>query len=69
MTSASDTFNKGAVSLRFGLGQLQEYTLINYEKFSLQHRGAIIWNSLPNVLKELKSLKHLRNISYICTIS
>ena len=29
----------------------------NYGKFSLQYRGAIIWNSLPNDLKELKS-KH-----------
>ena len=29
----------------------------NFEKFSLQYRGAIIWNSLPNDLKELKS-KH-----------
>ena len=26
-----------------------------YGKFSLQYRGAIIWNSLPNDLKELKS--------------
>ena len=26
-----------------------------YGKFSLQYRGEIIWNSLPNDLKELKS--------------
>ena len=43
--------------MRFGVGQLQKYTLINYEKFSLQYGGAIIWNSLPNVLKEIKSSK------------
>ena len=28
---------------------------IDYGQFSLRHRGAIIWNSLPNDLKELKS--------------
>ena len=27
----------------------------NYGKLSLQYGGAIIWNSLPNDLKELKS--------------
>ena len=29
----------------------------NYGKCSFQYRGAIIWNSIPNDLKELKS-KH-----------
>ena len=28
---------------------------IDYGKFSLRYRGAVIWNSLPNDLKELKS--------------
>ena len=28
---------------------------IDYGKFPLWYRGAIIWNSLPNDLKELKS--------------
>ena len=41
------------------LGQLQKYTLILKEQimeiFSIQYRGGIIWNSLPNDLKELKS--------------
>ena len=41
------------------LGQLQKYKLILKEQimenFSIQYRGAIICNSLPNDLKELKS--------------
>ena len=41
------------------LGQLQKYTLIFkgqiMENFSIQYRGRIIWKSLPNDLKELKS--------------
>ena len=41
------------------LGQLQKYALILKEQvmenFSVQYRGGIIWNSLPNDLKELKS--------------
>ena len=41
------------------LGQLQKYALILKEQvmenFSIQYRGGIIWNSLPNDLKELKS--------------
>ena len=32
-----------------------DFKRTNYGKFSLQYRGAIIWNSLPNDLKELKS--------------
>ena len=54
MTSANIR-NKGAVSLRFGFGWLQKYTLTNYGKCSLQYRGATIWNSLANDLKESKS--------------
>ena len=41
------------------LGQLQKYTLILKEQimenFSIHYRGVIIWKSLPNDLKELKS--------------
>ena len=41
------------------LAQLQKYTLILKEQimenFSVQYRGGIIWKSLPNDLKELKS--------------
>ena len=41
------------------LTQLQKYTLILKEQimenFSIQYRGGIIWKSLPNDLKELKS--------------
>ena len=41
------------------LAQLQKYTLILNEQimenFSIQYRGGIIWKSLPNDLKELKS--------------
>ena len=41
------------------LAQLQKYTLILKEQimenFSIQYRGRIIWKSLPNDLKELKS--------------
>ena len=41
------------------LAQLQKYTLILKEQimenFSIQYRGGIIWNSLHNDLKELKS--------------
>ena len=32
-----------------------DFKRTNYGKFSLQYRGAIIWNSLPNDLEELKS--------------
>ena len=32
-----------------------DFKRTNYGKFSLQYRGATIWNSLPNDLKELKS--------------
>ena len=34
----------------------------NYGKCSLQYRVAIIWNSLPNDLKELKSSKTFKKI-------
>ena len=41
------------------LAQLQKYTLILKEQimenFSIQYRGGIIWKSLQNDLKELKS--------------
>ena len=36
-----------------------------YGKFSLQYRGAIIWNSLPNDLKELKSSKAFKKALHI----
>ena len=32
-----------------------DFKRTNYGKFSLHYRGAIIWNSLPNDLKESKS--------------
>ena len=32
-----------------------DFERTNYGKFSLHYRGAIIWNSLPNDLKESKS--------------
>ena len=32
-----------------------DFERTNYGKFSLHYRGPIIWNSLPNDLKELKS--------------
>ena len=35
-----------------------DFKRTNYGKFSLQYRGAIISNSLPNDLKELKSLSN-----------
>ena len=33
-----------------------DFKRTNYGQFSLQYRGAIIWNSLPGDLKELKSI-------------
>ena len=35
----------------------------NYGKFSVKCRGAIIWNSLPNSLKEIKSFQLLKRKS------
>ena len=32
-----------------------DFKRTNHGKFTLQYRGAIIWNSLPNDLKEVKS--------------
>ena len=34
-----------------------DFKRTTYRKFSVQYRGSIIWNSLPNDLKELKSSK------------
>ena len=34
----------------------------NYGKFSLQYRGAIMWNSLPNDTKELKSSNAFKKV-------
>ena len=34
----------------------------NYGKFSLQYRGAITWNSLPNDMKELKSSNAFKKV-------
>ena len=34
-----------------------KYERTNYRRFSVRYRGAIIWNSLPNSLKEIKSLQ------------
>ena len=31
-----------------------KYERTNYRRFSVRYRGAIIWNSLPNSLKEIK---------------
>ena len=32
-----------------------KYERPNYRRFSVRYRGAMIWNSLPNSLKEIKS--------------
>ena len=34
-----------------------KYERTNYRRFSVRYTGAIIWNSLPNTLKEIKSLQ------------
>ena len=34
-----------------------KYERTNYRRFSVRYRGAMIWNSLPNSLKEIKSLQ------------
>ena len=34
-----------------------KYERTNYRRFSVRYRGAMIWNSLPNSLKEMKSLQ------------
>ena len=34
-----------------------KYERTNYRRFSVRYRGVVIWNSLPNSLKEIKSLQ------------
>ena len=34
-----------------------KYERTNYRRFSVRYRGAMIWNSLLNSLKEMKSLQ------------
>ena len=34
-----------------------KYERTNYRSFSVRYRGAMIWNSLPNSLKEMKPLQ------------
>ena len=39
-----------------------DFKRANYGKFSLQYRGVIIWNSLPNDMKELKSSNAFKKV-------
>ena len=39
-----------------------DFKRTNYGKFSLKYRGEIIWNSLPNDMKELKSSKVFKKV-------
>ena len=34
-----------------------KYERTNYRHFSVRYTGAMVWNSLPNTLKEIKSLQ------------
>ena len=39
---------------------LLKFTRTNYGRFSIKYKGPMIWNSLPDVLKNIKSLQMLR---------
>ena len=34
-----------------------KYTRTNYGRFSIKYKGLMIWNSLPDVLRNIKSLQ------------
>ena len=37
-----------------------KYTRTNYGRFSIKYKGPMIWNSLPDVLRNIKSLDMFR---------
>ena len=36
---------------------MKKFTRTNYGRFSIKYKGPMIWNTLPDVLKNIKSLQ------------